>query len=334
MDPRELLPGARAPVSLADGFDAMGALAPTDQAARDEILELLGLPKRPPAAAADVSPVPEPAPVPKPPAVPPSPLGPPSGVTTPAPAQGPASPVPATMGPPTRQATDPRAWRPAPGPTLPRAREALPAPPPPPIFAALRARGIYTATLSTWVREGDLDVEGAIAERASGQPLAAIPRLPLPTLRRGVQLLLDLGPAMAPFLADVRHLEVELATLFGEGQIQRLYFSRCPTRKVREEQRAPRKAWQAPPRGVPVLVASEFGIAGGTADEEAASVAEWARFVQDVRAEGHRLVGLVPFGPARWPPALAESMTFVHWSEHTTAASVHRAVREAQGGRR
>jgi hypothetical protein len=262
-------------------------------------------------------------------------MGPPAGVT-PAPGRAAAAPaLPATLGRVQRPAPSRPAWLPsAAGPRLARAGEAGPVPPPPPIFAPLRARAIYTSALSTWVQEGELDVDRAVAERAAGRPLASIPRAPLPTLRRGVQLLLDLGPAMAPFLADVRRLEDELGALFAGGQVQRLYFSRCPTRRVRETKRSPRRPWRAPPRGTPVLVASDFGIVGGSQDDEAAPVAEWARFVQDVRAEGHRLVGLVPFGPARWPEALAEGMTFVHWSEHTIAASVHRAVREAQRSRR
>jgi hypothetical protein len=49
-----------------------------------------------------------------------------------------------------------------------------------------------------------------------------------------------------------------------------------------------------------------------------------------VRAAGCHPVGLVPYAPSRWPPALTRLLTFVHWSERTTARQVMRALRETR----
>ena len=42
------------------------------------------------------------------------------------------------------------------------------------------------------------------------------------------------------------------------------------------------------------------------------------------------LVALAPIGP-KWPPALARRISFVHWSERTTARQIGRALRDARG---
>jgi hypothetical protein len=324
-DPRG---GPRPTVSLADALVSLAALAPRDAAAREGILDLLGLRR---AAVPDTSapaqpmePVPTPAPT-----APGTVVSAPQGAVVRGPDR-PAEPLPATLVRAARAAPARPDWLlPASGEPLPRASASTASAAPAPIFAPLQARGIYTAALSTWVREGDPDVTLAIRERGAGRPLRAIPLVPRRTLRRGVQLLLDDGPAMAPFVADVRRLDESLAALFGDGQIERLFFWRCPTRGVRAGLRSRSRPWRPPPRGVPVLVASEFGIALA-ADEDAAPPAEWLRFAREVKAEGHRVVGLVPFAPERWPADLADAVTFVHWSEQTIAGAVHRATREAQ----
>jgi hypothetical protein len=324
-DPRD---GPRPTVSLADALLALAALAPRDAAAREAVLDLLGLRRAAAPDRSDQAPPVEPVPAPAPTA-PGTAVSAPQGAFVRGPDR-PAEPVLATLVRAARTAPARPDWLlPASAETLARASASTASAAPPPIFAPLQARGIYTAALSTWVREGEPDVALAIGECCAGRPLRAIPLVPRRTLRRGVQLLLDDGPAMAPFVADVRRLDESLAALFGDGQIERLFFARCPTRGVRAGLRTRSRTWRPPPRGVPVLVASEFGIAEAP-DDDAAASAEWLRFAGDVKAEGHRVVGLVPFAADRWPAALADAVTFVHWSEQTIAGAVHRATREAQ----
>jgi hypothetical protein len=316
----------RAPVSLRDGIVAIAELNPADAATEDAILDLLGLARRRPAAppkprieqrADDI-------PLVNRDTLPPLPLGPTATVLPPS-----AQPLPAQVQRKPGVASPQPAWA-MPGPALPRAREAGKPAPLPGILPPLEGRGIYTAALSTRVDEGEPDLDRAVNELANYRPLRELPRLPLRTLRRGVQVLLDTGPSMAPYAADVHGLADDLATLLSGSQMELWYFMRCPARGVREGLRSRGRAWPVPPRGMPVLAVSDFGIADNLDDEEAATIAEWRRFAADVRAEGHLLIGLVPFSPGRWPEALAEEITLIHWSERTIAASVDRAVREAQ----
>ena len=322
-------PAARAPVSLRDGIVALAELRPADDSSQQAILELLGLTRAavsqdaPATVAPPVSPESRPAAGAAPGAAAPPATA--SPATTPRPAQ----PLPTHVVRKQGLASVQPAWK-TPGAALPPASKASEPAPLPAIFPPLEGRGIYTAALSTRVPEGEPDLDHAVNELAHYRPLRELPRLPLRTLRRGVQLLLDTGPSMAPYAADVHALADELATLLSGAQLERLYFMRCPRRGVRESLRARGRTWPVPPRGMPVLAVSDFGIADNVDDEDAASVEEWRRFADEVRAEGHPLIGHVPFAASRWPAALTDVITLIHWSERTIASSVDRALREAQ----
>lgn len=203
--------------------------------------------------------------------------------------------------------------------------------PPPPLFPPSRSRAILSAALATWSAGHELDLDRAMTSVANRRPLRELPLRRAPTLRRGVQMLIDQADAMAPFRLDIDALVPKLEQLFGSGHIQLLQFKHCPTRGVR--QKASRRRGYLPPgRGAPALVVSDFGIGTPIEEDGFADAAEWLSFVRGVDRAGCRVVALTPFAPRRWPAALARAVTFVHWSEQTTARQVARAVREASQG--
>jgi len=87
---------------------------------------------------------------------------------------------------------------------------------------------------------------------------------------------------------------------------------------------------------VPVLVLSDFALTTASDDADGATTAEWLAFAADVRAAHGHPVALAAQAPSRWPAVLTRAMTFVHWSERTTARQVMRALRESRhlGARR
>lgn len=200
--------------------------------------------------------------------------------------------------------------------------------PPPPLFPASRSRAILSAALATWSVCHDLDVDRVIAAVANRRPLRQLPLCRAPTLRRGVQVLIDRADGMVPFRLDEDALILNLERLFGSGRIQLFQFKHCPTRGVRQRASS-RRAYQSPSSGTPVLVVSDFGIGAPIEDDDFANVIEWLLFVRDVARAGCRVVALTPFAPRRWPAPLARAVTFLHWSENTTARQVARVVREA-----
>src|SRR6478609_8769549 len=322
--------GALAPISLRDAIVAIAALDPNPQEL-ELVFELLQLPRRVSRAASEAADSPKPLYVPESPTVTVTPA-------VPVPAKEAAktdstSPLPASLSQMTRVELERPTWAPdSTSSPLPRASEATRAPALPSLFAPLEARGICTAALVTWVEEGELDVQRAVDELARSCSLGAIPRVSLRTLRRGVQLLLDRGPNMEPFARDVDAIERALEALVGASLLESFGFSRCPSRGVRSNQSAELAPWQPPPRGMPVLVVSDFGVSGSPLDDARAGSDEWQRFAAAVRGENHQLIGLTPFAPSRWPVALNDLVRFVHWSERTSASAVNRSAREGRRG--
>lgn len=204
------------------------------------------------------------------------------------------------------------------------------APAPLPLFSRLQNRGILSAAVATYVNEGDIDLYAAIESLAALRPLTSLPRTVVPTLRRGVQLLIDRGAGMDPFLADQDGLIRQLDDILSDGRLEVIYFAECPTRGVADRPAGPRRPWAAPPSRVPVLIVTDLGIGGPLLAEDRPSIREWLRFAQTVRALGHRPIGLVPYEARRWPPLLARAMVLLHWSERTTARAVHRLTRDGR----
>src|SRR5206468_10029090 len=83
----------------------------------------------------------------------------------------------------------------------------------PPIMPLLRpkwSRGVLAAANETTVSDGPIDVERMVERAARVEPVVTVPRLPRPSLHRGVQLLVDIGEGMQPFRRDQEVL-VEVA---------------------------------------------------------------------------------------------------------------------------
>jgi hypothetical protein len=205
-------------------------------------------------------------------------------------------------------------------------------PPAPPLFKPRQKRALLTAVLATPVPEGELDLPAIVEVAAQAKSLRSLPRLAIHTLRRGAQVILDGGPGMDPYRDDQRQLVGDLGRLIGHDRLEILRFVGCPNRGVGSGPRSDWRDWRPPLAGVPVLVVTDLGIGGGPLDDDRAEPYEWRRFASRVQAEGHSLLGLVPYEPPRWPPMLVRAMTLIHWSERTTAGDVQHALAEA--GRR
>jgi hypothetical protein len=323
----------RPEVSLADLVRAFAELAPADDGAREEIQRQLGF-----ETAADA---------------PPASIGPwqvsssretdptPAGAAVAAP-EGVEEPAAVTFAgdaaPPSRpsrlERLAPRrrprpSWKDG-GDVLAGADAPRATPPvPPPLFAALHRRAILTAALTVWEERGDIDVERVVETLNDVRPLSTIPRLPAPRLQRPVQVLCDQSAAMAPYRADARVLLQQMDELFARDELSVHLFRGTPLRGISVAPRRPWVPWRPPPPDTAVLVVSTFGIVVPPDDDEAAGLGEWLRFAAVAREASLRPVCLTPFEAREWPVALARALSFVHWSEHTSAGAVLRALRPA-----
>jgi hypothetical protein len=327
-------------ISLADALRAAHALGPFDAAARQRILDMLGVTAVDMAPPAPTVGVWQPSSTAEAPRVVPSA----AVITTPtALAPKPQPPVTAQAGPrrgrtvitqtraPSATPTVPD-WLATAGRTLPPAiLDPAPAPSEP-LFAGRTRRAILTAALSTLVHEGDIDVDGVVRTLAAGRPLWRVPRLATRTLRRGAQVFVDAGAGLDPYRSDVDQILDAFDDVLADDRMTVAFFTRCPSKGVSPTPDVTPAAWEPPAPGTPVVVISDFGI-GGPILRDRASVGEWIDFARAVRSSGHTLVGLVPYEARRWPPRLTRAMVLLHWSERTTAGEVRRALREAAARR-
>jgi hypothetical protein len=323
----------RGPVSLGDVIRAARSLEPRDTETRDAIREMLGVEglEADPAQPAIGPWMPSASEQPGDSPLAPLPLVPPPASITLSPESA-AAPEAGVVVRRVKQGTSlPAApeWLRAPGPSLAAANAGAPAFHVPALFGPPRGRAILSTTLSTTVPEGAIDVDRILLLVSRGKPVAALPRKPSLTLRRGVQLLLDHGSGMDPFRQDRDRLVQSLDDILSDDRLEILDFIGCPSRGAGTGTRDEWKAWTAPAQGTPVVAVTDVGIGGAPLDEDRANTAEWLEFAHHVRAQGCVLIALVPYEARRWPPALTRGMTMIHWCERTTVGSVRRAVRDA-----
>jgi hypothetical protein len=200
---------------------------------------------------------------------------------------------------------------------------------PDPLFRPELTRSILSTVLATLAHQGPVDVEAVIEAISRAQVLRTVPRLPAPTLARGVQLLVDWGEAMVPFKADVKSIETNIRLVAGDSSLDVLRFAACPGRGVGP---GPKRTWRnyfdtyTPPAGTLVICVSDLGIGRPPDPLMQAGLDEWLDFARQIQRADCPLVALVPYGPSRWPPELARMINIVHWTQMTNAARIGRVL--------
>jgi hypothetical protein len=317
--------GARRPqVSLGDLIRAAGELR-ADPAAVAAIAALLGLGGAPAASTAAPPAPPSPPPAPPPPAA--VPAGAPAGEG------GRVRPAGADPRPP-RQPLVVRTAAPRTGPPQPlhgTVEQLLPAPPPPgrrpaePLLPPAHQRAVLSALVAVARPGREVDVATLVDRVASRQPVRSVPRLPASTTRLGVQLLLDQGPSMGPWLRDLRLLAGALRQVAGADAVQVLATDGDLTAVQPLSEDAGPRAYTPPGGGRPVLVASDLGIGGAGG----VPPGRWLELARLTREAGCPLAVLVPYPPARWPAWARRRLTLVQWDRPTDAGQARRAARHA-----
>lgn len=207
-------------------------------------------------------------------------------------------------------------------PPLPRPRgrdRAGRRPPHLPLLAPRSTAALLTMVLSRVTHEGELDVERATEELAHARPLTAIPRLPLPTLRHGVQILADTSGAMEPFARDVEDVIGHVRALAGVAGTQVLRFADVPVRGAGPGSRATWQRPYRPPRpGARVLILSDLGAGGPALNPWRATEQEWRATIDTIRQRGCAPVALVPLPQRYWPRWARGLLPMLSWDRGTT----------------
>ena len=195
------------------------------------------------------------------------------------------------------------------------------------LFVRRWQRGILGALVSVLTPTGGLDVPRIVEHISRRAAVQRLPRRPVYTTRMGLQMLVDSGKGMWPYAADVLELQRLLRQIVATDAVSVLRFDRSPGGGVG---RGPRQHWRpytAPPSHTPVLVVSDFGLAGPV--DDASEAAAWAAVATEARVARCPLIALTPFPASRWPRWLTGAFAVLQWDRAATAALAKRAAERA-----
>jgi hypothetical protein len=198
-----------------------------------------------------------------------------------------------------------------------------------PLVPSRQQRTVATLLAGRWVA-GEIDLPATVREVASRRPLAVVPQRPRWSTNQGMQLHVDVGPALEPFRHDIDQLRRSLVAVASPHAVVELGFHGDPgvitwPRRLVGPHRGLALAERLPPAGTPVLVVTDLGIAvprSGLPPEP-----------EDF-LEHHRLLGqagcsvhyLVPYPPERWAPAL-QALPALYWADGLGATDVLAGIR-------
>jgi len=199
--------------------------------------------------------------------------------------------------------------------------------PPPyqPVFRPEWSRTLSTTLAATELPIGPVDEERLVVAAASGHPITVIPRRLQWSLALGMQLLLDVGPAMEPFMTDLLQLSMLFRECVGPDHVQEARFIDCPGRGILKG--ITMEAYQPPDAGVPVVVVSDIGIGGPAMHVNRSRTDEWLDLARLLGARGSALLVLVPYPEEQFPGELHGGPVLVEWDRSTTAGTVRRLLK-------
>lgn len=196
-----------------------------------------------------------------------------------------------------------------------------------PLFEPLRTRSILSTALATPKAEGDLDLPPLLDQLCQRRPITRLPRLPVPTTRLGVQLLVDQSESMQPYLRDQTRLVQAIRDTVGRDQAEELRFADDPAAGVGSGGRSTwRHPHTSPSAGTPVVLLSDLGIGLRRAADRSASEETWKDFARRQRQAGCPLLAVMPYDRSRVPRSLLDLYHVLPWSRTTTVATVRQWI--------
>lgn len=223
----------------------------------------------------------------------------------------------------------------APLPPLAPATDEEHEPPPPfePLFRPAWTRALLSTALATPSPDGPVDLRRVVERLSQGHAVTCLPRRLVPTLRKGVQVLVDHSSGMVPFRRDAAWLVGEIVRLAGAPSAPVLRFRGLPSRGVADPRSRTRGAYAPPPRAVPVVLITDFGIGLDDLDTERATAHEWTGFLHSLRRTNDMVLAFVPYPRERCPERIGRLATLIELDRATTLSRIRSALTRAWSAR-
>jgi hypothetical protein len=201
------------------------------------------------------------------------------------------------------------------------------------LFRPAWTRGILATALATPNPNGAIRIRRVIERLSRGEAIQVLPRRLLPTLRKGVQVLVDHSNGMVPFRRDAAWLTREILRVVGEENTFTLRFRGLPSRGIADARSKTRGPYLPPPPAVPVVLISDVGIGLDDLDTNRATAKEWTEFLRNLRRTNALVVLFVPYPRDRCPEQIARLVTVIEFDRATTLSRIRSAVTRAWSSR-
>ena len=193
-----------------------------------------------------------------------------------------------------------------------------------PLIGRNVVRALILTILTTISQQGDLDLNRIIELLSQNKNIDNLPRLKLSTLRRGVQILVDVGESMTPYRRDQVIFQSEVRRVLGSDNTAVLRFIGTPLKGVKTGRQLRPQRYEMPRQGRPILLLTDFGIGQPPFSTDPASLDEWMKFIYVVKRSQCPLIALVPYTKNRWPNELLSSVKIVQWDRCTRLIEVRK----------
>jgi hypothetical protein len=204
------------------------------------------------------------------------------------------------------------------------------APEPTTLLPPGRQRAILSALCGSPAATGDVDVDKLVERIARREPVRMLPLTVATTTRRGIQVLVDFGDGMRPFVRDQQEVVGALERLAGPDGFDVLHFAVTPLDDPGAGS-GPVWTWRPyrpPLAGQPVVVLSDIGAGARYADRPGIQ-ARWLVFAKLLREAGSQVVALAPAPVDRYPDGLRAALSILTWDRGTSVRDAVRSVRRA-----
>jgi len=196
-----------------------------------------------------------------------------------------------------------------------------------PLFDPQWTRAIVGAMCGTRAADGPIDIDSAVERLSRREALAELPRTLVTTLRRGIQLLIDHGDSLVPFMRDIDGLSARIVEIVGRDRTEVLHFSACPSYGAGK---GGPSSWTTPyappPPHTPVLVMTDLGCTRGARLRGAAPRRDWLAFARVVAAAECPVIALVPLPLSASFGALRGAFRILSWDRTTPVMQARRVA--------
>ena len=183
------------------------------------------------------------------------------------------------------------------------------------LFAPRLRRDILRRSLSRSIPASEIDIAELTRRLSRLQPLRRLPRRSRPSLRHGVQLLIDVGSSTAPFWQDQQGLVASIRRLLGPAAVDVVHVEGAPDPKSGVD------GYTLPVSGRPVLIVSDLGIARSP-KLRGSKPKDWARFIGWLQARQLQVTAYIPFAVGRHSAAWRGLLPVHVWDRPGVGARV------------